>query len=111
MDLCNKLNLPMLLIHKEGVDSPTTKMRKAANVGNKRLDRNMSVEQSDGRGLDWIARNLGYSDINDLAASNGFSSAKQLAEAAGFDTINDFFHQPGYAQRMDQMRRQKYTER
>jgi len=61
--------------------------------------------KNNGNGLDWLARNLGYGGIDNLVNENGFESAQEMAQSQGFSTIEEYFHAPGYASRMDAIRK------
>jgi hypothetical protein len=56
-------------------------------------------------GLDWMARRLGYKDIQDLAMQNGFKNPEEMARKSGFTDIIEYFKAPGFARRMDELRK------
>lgn len=58
------------------------------------------------KGLDWLARNLGYDNIEDLARENGYKSPEEMARKNGFKDMREYFSAPDYHKRMDELRRQ-----
>lgn len=53
----------------------------------------------------YVAGSLGYASLEELASANGFSSPEELAESYGHSCIEDFFTSPGFARRMETVRR------
>lgn len=56
-------------------------------------------------GFDYVARELGYKDLKDLANQKGYDSPQKMAEERGFKDVAEFFNAPNAYHRIRSLRK------
>ena len=73
------------------------------NLSNTRTNSHMSAGYHPG--FDFVARELGYADLHDLARCKGYESPLDMVQERGFENIPRFFNAPDAYNRIQNLRR------